>query len=99
MSDDPRTIALLQRLDDRSVQTLTELAAVRVELRQMHAEQVQARAARAALEKRLEALEAESAERRGQVRAAQAIGAGGGVLGLLALARGLWDWITAGGGH
>lgn len=96
---DAQTLALLQRLDGRTIEMVERLARIEVELIQVHREQRQAQSERADLLRRIDALESDSDRRKGEARAALGVGASGALAGIGAAARLIWEWLTTSGGH
>jgi|AACY02.17.fsa_nt_gi hypothetical protein len=101
MSPDSQALAVLERLDARSIETVERLARIEVEVQHIHREERHAASERAALLERVDRLEAERDERAGQVETAKRTGIGGVIAGgigvLSSIGQFVWDWIASAG--
>lgn len=93
-----RVYTLLERLDERSIETLQRVTRIEVEMASAHADALATGVRLEALQARVDALEAERDARRGEVEAARKTGIGGALLGgvgaLSAIGKAVWDAVS-----
>lgn len=98
MPDESRILQKLDHIDSRIGSVDVRLARMEVELHHVRGAQSSADQDRQALAARVDALEKDRDMRAGEVRAAKVLGMGGGLTGLAALGKVVWDLLVHGGG-